>query len=160
MDYIDEKTLCGLVCPNRIINTIDFMPDNTSLFHLVQTYYYELQYCRHVWLSYKIKTLTRSRRKYFWFVLIQFGYINSPRLFVYSYSSEPLFTNGKTSVLPPNLVKSRSREIRCYNHRIALKFDRYLGNDAAESPIRLEMSKFESRGLETSRDLAERRPSA
>ena len=33
----------------------------------------------------------------------------------------PLFTK-RTGVLPPNLVKSRSREIGCYNDHIALKF--------------------------------------
>ena len=40
--------------------------------------------------------------------------------------SEPLFTK-RTDALPPNLVKHRSREIRCYNDRIALKIDRNLG---------------------------------
>ena len=34
-------------------------------------------------------------------------------------------------ILPPNLVKSRSREIGCYNNHIALKFDRHFGSAAA-----------------------------
>ena len=42
----------------------------------------------------------------------------------------PLFTE-RYDVLPPNLVESRSREIGCYNDRIALKFDRHLGSPAA-----------------------------
>ena len=36
------------------------------------------------------------------------------------YTTEPLFTK-RTDVLSPNLVKSRSREIGCYNDLIALK---------------------------------------
>ena len=35
-------------------------------------------------------------------------------------------------VLPPDLVKSRNREIGCYNDRIALKFDKHIGSAAAE----------------------------
>ena len=31
--------------------------------------------------------------------------------------------------------KSRSREIRCYDDRIALKFDKHLGSVAAEVPV-------------------------
>ena len=67
--------------------------------------------------------------------------------------------------LIPNLVKSRSREIGCYNDRIALKFDRHLGSGAAEVPVKFhsnwpEKPNVESRGFETSRDLVVRRPSA
>ena len=51
--------------------------------------------------------------------------------------TEPLFTN-RADVLPPNFVKSRSREIVCYNDRIALKFDRYLTSDVAEVPIKFQ----------------------
>ena len=40
----------------------------------------------------------------------------------------PLFTK-RQDVLPPNLVKFRSREIGCCNGRIALKFDRHLGSN-------------------------------
>ena len=53
------------------------------------------------------------------------------------YQSGPLFTK-RTDVLPTNLVKPRSREIECYNHRIALKIDRHLGSAAAEVPVLLE----------------------
>ena len=42
-----------------------------------------------------------------------------------------LFTK-KYVLLPPNLVKSRSREIGCSIDSIALKFDRHLGSAAAE----------------------------
>ena len=44
-----------------------------------------------------------------------------------------------TAVLPPNLVKSRTREIGCYNDRIALKFDRHLGSGAAEVPVKFQI---------------------
>ena len=50
-------------------------------------------------------------------------------------TSMPLFTKW-TDVLQPNLVKSRSREIGCYNDRIVLKFDRHLGSAAAEVPVK------------------------
>ena len=40
--------------------------------------------------------------------------------------------------LPPNLVKSQSREIGCYNDCIALKFDRHLGSAAAEVPVKFQ----------------------
>ena len=45
--------------------------------------------------------------------------------------SRPLFTKW-TGALPPNLVKPRSHDIGCYNHRITLKSGRYLGNAAAD----------------------------
>ena len=70
----------------------------------------------------------------------------------YVVSIGPLFTKRK-GVLPQDLGKSRSREIGCYNERIALKFDRHLPSAAAE---RLEKSKTESYGFETSRDLTAR----
>ena len=61
-------------------------------------------------------------------------------------------------------MKIRSQEISCYNHCIALKFDRHFCSavcrDACQISEWLEKSKPESRGFETSRDLAERRPSA
>ena len=50
-------------------------------------------------------------------------------------SPGPLFTK-RYDVLPPNLVKSRSREIECYNDLIALQFDRHLGSDAAEVAVK------------------------
>ena len=43
----------------------------------------------------------------------------------------PLFTK-RQDVLPQDLVKPWSREIKCYNDRIALKFDRYLGSSAVK----------------------------
>ena len=53
----------------------------------------------------------------------------------------PLFTK-RTDVFPPNLVKSRCREIGCYNDRIALPFDKHLGSAT-------EKYKPESLALET-----------
>ena len=47
-----------------------------------------------------------------------------------------LFT--KTGVLPQDLVKSRSREIGCYNDRIAVKFDSHLGSAAVEIPVEFQ----------------------
>ena len=55
-------------------------------------------------------------------------------------------------------MESQSREIGCYNDHIALKFDSHLG--ACQISERLEKSKPESRGFETSRYLAVRRLSA
>ena len=46
--------------------------------------------------------------------------------------------SGKTSSLPPNLVKARSREIGCYNDCIALKSDRYLDSAAAAMPVKCQ----------------------
>ena len=43
--------------------------------------------------------------------------------------SGPLFTE-QWDVLLPNLMKSQSREIGCYNAHIALKFDRHLDSAA------------------------------
>ena len=51
-----------------------------------------------------------------------------------------------TIYLSPNLVKSRSHEIGCYNDCIALKFDRHLGSN--------------SHSFETSRDLDVRHSTA
>ena len=48
----------------------------------------------------------------------------------------PLFTK-RTDVLRQDLMKSPSREIGCYNDRIALKFDMHLGSAAAEVPVKL-----------------------
>ena len=52
-------------------------------------------------------------------------------------SSGPLFTK-RTDVLPQVLAKSRKSEIKCYNYRIALKFDRHLGSAAAEVPVKFQ----------------------
>ena len=43
----------------------------------------------------------------------------------------PLFTK-RTDVLPYDILKSRSREVGCYNDSIAVKFDRHLRSAAAE----------------------------
>ena len=46
----------------------------------------------------------------------------------------PIFTE-RWDVVPPNLVKTWSREIRCYNDRIPLKLDRHHGRTAADVPV-------------------------
>ena len=38
--------------------------------------------------------------------------------------------------MSPNLVKSRSREFECYNDFIAMNYDRHLGSNAAEVPVK------------------------
>ena len=63
--------------------------------------------------------------------------------------SRSLFAK-RADVLPQDIVKSRSREIRCCNYRIALKWDRHLGKAAAEVP---DKCQGDSHGFETSRDL-------
>ena len=49
----------------------------------------------------------------------------------------PLFTK-RMDVLPPNIVKSRSREIDCYDDHIVLKFDRHIGSAAADMPVKFQ----------------------
>ena len=49
----------------------------------------------------------------------------------------PLFTK-QYDVLPPNLVKSWSRETGCYGDRMAPKFDRHLGSTAADVPLKFK----------------------
>ena len=53
------------------------------------------------------------------------------------FSPGPLFTK-QTDILPLDLVKSRSREIGCYNGYIALKFDRHLGSTVAEVRVKFQ----------------------
>ena len=54
------------------------------------------------------------------------------------YEPWPLFTERRTGVSLPNLVKSPGREIGCYNDRIALKVDGHLGSAAAEVPVKFQ----------------------
>ena len=43
------------------------------------------------------------------------------------------FTNHKSALVSPNFEKSLSREIRWYNDRIALRFDKHPSNAAARA---------------------------
>ena len=54
--------------------------------------------------------------------------------------AESLFTK-RTDVLPQDLVKSRSREIGCYNDCIALKFDRNIDSIAAQVSVKFQRDK-------------------
>ena len=45
-------------------------------------------------------------------------------------------------VLPPDLVKSRSREIACQNYPIAPRFGRPVGSTAAEAPVKLQSDRI------------------
>ena len=65
---------------------------------------------------------------------------------------EPLYIKQQ-DVLPPNLAKFQSREITCYSYHIVLEFYCQISDWS-------ETFKPESHGVETSRDLAVRRPSA
>ena len=47
----------------------------------------------------------------------------------------PIFTNRH--VLPPNLSKSRSREIACCNDRIALKFNTHFGSSGCRGACQM-----------------------
>ena len=49
----------------------------------------------------------------------------------------PLFTKP-TDALPQNLVKSRSREIQVYNYPIVLTFDKHIGSNSAEMPVKIQ----------------------
>ena len=71
---------------------------------------------------------------------------------------------GLYSLLPQDLVKSRSREIRIVSSPIALKFDRHLGSTAIEMPVIFQSNTIiitsKSHDFETSRDFAVRRVTA
>ena len=70
-------------------------------------------------------------------LMIAMGFIKQKLYFRVIFIPGPLFTK-RLDVLPSNLVKSRSREIRCYNERSALKFDRHLGSAAADVPVKFQ----------------------
>ena len=55
----------------------------------------------------------------------------------YAYSPRPLFTK-RMDVLLQDLMNSQSHKIGCYNHRTSLKFDRHLGSNAAEVPVKFQ----------------------
>ena len=68
--------------------------------------------------------------------------VNTKPCYTNKINAEPLFTK-RTDGLQQDLVKFRSREIRCYNDRIALKLDRHLNSAAAEVPVKIQ-SDFKS----------------
>ena len=53
----------------------------------------------------------------------------------------PLFTK-RTDVLPQDIAKSRSWEIRFQTFPIALNFERHIGSTAAEMPVKLQSDKI------------------
>ena len=57
-------------------------------------------------------------------------------------STGPLCTK-RHDVLSPNLMKSQSREIGCWNDPIVMKFDWHLGSADVEAPIKFHVG-FES----------------
>ena len=69
-------------------------------------------------------------------------------IFSYQYGDFPVLTDGisvsvsehirATIHLPPNLVKSRNREIWCYDDRISPKCNRHLGSAVAEVPVKFQ----------------------
>ena len=64
-----------------------------------------------------------------------------PTITMHQCDAGPLFTK-RTDVLPQDLMKSRSREIRVDTFPIALKFDRQLGSSAAEMPVKFQSDKI------------------
>ena len=71
-----------------------------------------------------------------------------------------LFTK-RTDVLPHDFVKSWSREIRVLTFPSSLKFNRHFGSSAAcQFSERCDHYNIQSRGFQTSRDMAVRLPSA
>ena len=52
----------------------------------------------------------------------------------------PLLTK-RTDVLPLDLAKSRSREIRAWSFPTALKFDGHLGSTATEMPVKFQSAR-------------------
>ena len=66
----------------------------------------------------------------------------------------------KTGILLPNLMKSQSHEIECYNDHITLKFGRHLSSSGACQILeQSETSKPKYHGFKTEWDHAVRRPS-
>ena len=56
--------------------------------------------------------------------------------------AQGLYSPSEESVvLQPIVVKPRSRQIGCYNDRIALKFDRHLGSAADEVPGKFQRDR-------------------
>ena len=57
-----------------------------------------------------------------------------------AYCHSGLLFTKRMDILPPSLVKSRSRSIEHYNNRIALQYDRHLGNIASYVPVKFQMN--------------------
>ena len=76
-----------------------------------------------LWLKYNLNVLLASSLRIFqsWF----------------RYGVGPLYTK-RTDVLPQDLAKSRSCEIRGWTFPTVLKFDRHLGSSAAEVPVKFQ----------------------
>ena len=48
------------------------------------------------------------------------------------------FPSLKLDLYSPNLLKTRGREIVCYNDRITLQFDRHLDSAATAVPVKFQ----------------------
>ena len=77
---------------------------------------------------FRVCKFTRMYASLFFFIIIQNYIYNLPRLWI---------------CLPLNVVKSRSHdETGCYDNSIALQFDRHLGSDTAEVPVKLQSDRL------------------
>ena len=112
-----------------------------------------------VWLMIAPVPTTEAISGYIWeqLTITKTTKISIPVCKTSAISSHGPLSIKRYDVLSPKLMKPRSCEIECYNDCIALKFDRHLGNDAAEQ---LKAPKHEFGYFETVRDFAVRRPYA
>ena len=65
--------------------------------------------------------MKRTKRPWVIYIQVQISYLTKCTKASFSWDA-----------LPPSLVKSRSREIGCFNYHIALKFDRHLDSATTE----------------------------
>ena len=68
-------------------------------------------------------------------------FATSPSVYIFPLHPVMSLFTKRYDVLPPNLGKSRSQEIGCYNDRIALKFDRHLGSSAVEMSVKFQSDR-------------------
>ena len=97
----------------------------TALIDLTYSFrYFQVQAMlkSHFFCNHAMKHCTQYKLNTVWVLTTLYKYIG------------PLFTK-RTDVLPQELMKSRSRDIRVWTFLIAQKFDRHIGNRAAEIPV-------------------------
>ena len=58
------------------------------------------------------------------------------------FSFASIYFTKRTDVVSQYLVMSRSREIQVYAFQMALEFDRYIGNNATEMPVKFQSDHY------------------
>ena len=95
----------------------------------------------HLCRNKNIKTKKQRMKRHTFMVKCPFflPFYHKYNCYNFCYVSRPLFTR-LTDVIPHDLLKSRSHEIRIQTFPIALKFDRHLDSSAAERPDKFQSS--------------------